>query len=195
MPGKCHESNCNEETGGKYLCEAHRRYHREYQSAKRLEWIAAKLCPRCGGKRGSAGSHYRLCGACRADRAAYGAIRKEVAVEAGACSLCLKRPAALVGGKTRPVRQGKLCEVCRADRADRERARRNKSLTRRGGHKRLAAAGEKMFIGQRVCGGEIEEDYDTGTVVNIQGDQVEVAWDSGVRTTQHESALSILESL
>jgi hypothetical protein len=46
-----------------------------------------------------------------------------------------------------------------------------------------------MTIGSRVEGGDIVDDYDTGTVVAISGDQLEVAWDSGVRTTQPAAIL------
>lgn len=49
-------------------------------------------------------------------------------------------------------------------------------------------------VGDRVCGGEPgTEDYDEGTVHEIDGDQAEVAWDSQVRTTQAASLLTVIE--
>lgn len=40
-------------------------------------------------------------------------------------------------------------------------------------------------IGDQVAGGERgTEDFDTGRVIEIDGDDVTVAWQSGVRTTQ-----------
>jgi len=51
-------------------------------------------------------------------------------------------------------------------------------------------ATNKYSYGDRVEGGEIgTEDYDTGRVVDVDGDQVEVSWDSGVVTWQHVSTL------
>lgn len=47
----------------------------------------------------------------------------------------------------------------------------------------------KIRINDRVEGGEIAADYDTGRVLDIEGEQVTVAWDSGVRTTQPMSLL------
>lgn len=45
-------------------------------------------------------------------------------------------------------------------------------------------------IGNRVEGGRPgSEDYDTGRVDDVDGDQITVAWDSGVTTTQHASVL------
>jgi hypothetical protein len=38
-------------------------------------------------------------------------------------------------------------------------------------------------VGDRVEGGE-GDDHDTGRVIEIDGDEITVAWDSGVRTTQ-----------
>lgn len=47
-------------------------------------------------------------------------------------------------------------------------------------------------VGDMVEGGnEGTEDHDTGRVVAIDGDQVTVAWDSGVRTTQPARLLRI----
>lgn len=46
-------------------------------------------------------------------------------------------------------------------------------------------------IGMIVEGGEAAEDLDTGTVVRVEGDQVTVAWQSGVRTTQPASVLRV----
>lgn len=45
-------------------------------------------------------------------------------------------------------------------------------------------------VGDRVEGGE-SDDHDTGRVIGVAGDQVAVAWDSGVRTVQHESVLRV----
>lgn len=128
MPGRCHEGRCEEETEGKYLCATHARYHREYLAARRRELLAAKLCPRCGGKRGR-GARAVLCKECRLEHAQYLAVRKEVLVEEGVCTRCGKRPAALLGGKTRPVRQGTLCDECRPYFKERSRAAaKNRSL-------------------------------------------------------------------
>jgi hypothetical protein len=45
-------------------------------------------------------------------------------------------------------------------------------------------------VGDRVEGGAPgTEDHDTGRVVEVDGSQVTVAWDSGVTTTQHARAL------
>lgn len=46
-----------------------------------------------------------------------------------------------------------------------------------------------LRVDDRVCGGQTAEDYDTGTVLAIDGDAVTVSWDSGVRTTQPASLL------
>jgi len=46
-------------------------------------------------------------------------------------------------------------------------------------------------IDDRVEGGEIPADYDTGTVVEVDGDEVTVAWDSGVTTTQGSAVLRV----
>lgn len=42
------------------------------------------------------------------------------------------------------------------------------------------------------AGAEGTDDHDTGTVVEISGANVTVAWDSGVRTTQHHSRLRLV---
>lgn len=56
----------------------------------------------------------------------------------------------------------------------------------------LAAAVTTVFeLGARVCGGT-GEDYDEGTVLAIDGDQVDVGWDSGVRTAQPAHLLEAL---
>jgi hypothetical protein len=45
-------------------------------------------------------------------------------------------------------------------------------------------------VGSRVCGGAPgTEDYDEGRVTEVDGDQVTVAWDSQVTTTQRADAL------
>jgi hypothetical protein len=44
-------------------------------------------------------------------------------------------------------------------------------------------------LGDRVEGGDTYADYDTGVVVTVRGDQVEVSWDSGVATWQDASVL------
>lgn len=44
-------------------------------------------------------------------------------------------------------------------------------------------------VADRVEGGENAEDYGTGRVLEIDGDMVTVAWDSGVSTSQHHSLL------
>ena len=54
---------------------------------------------------------------------------------------------------------------------------------------KAALAATVLAIGARVEGGDTEEDYDTGRVVAVDGDQVTVAWQSGTRTTQHFSLL------
>jgi hypothetical protein len=46
-----------------------------------------------------------------------------------------------------------------------------------------------LRIDQRVEGGETAADYDAGRVTAIDGDQVTVAWDSGVETIQHASLI------
>lgn len=51
------------------------------------------------------------------------------------------------------------------------------------------AAYASLLDGERVEGGDTAEDYDTGTVVEVDGVMVTVAWDSGVRTTQRASLL------
>lgn len=56
-------------------------------------------------------------------------------------------------------------------------------------------AGYHRFkVGDRVEGGDIPEDHDTGKVVKVRGAQVTVAWDSNVTTTQHASALRELDT-
>ena len=61
----------------------------------------------------------------------------------------------------------------------------------------IAATRARMTIfaaGDRVCGGECgTEDYDEGIVIAVDGDQVDVGWDSGFRTTQPASLLRLLE--
>ncbi|MFN7305716.1 MAG: hypothetical protein ACK5TQ_03945 [Acetobacteraceae bacterium] len=52
-----------------------------------------------------------------------------------------------------------------------------------------AVAAPPFELRARVEGGDTEEDYDTGRVVAVDGDQVTVAWDTGTRTTQHFSLL------
>lgn len=51
--------------------------------------------------------------------------------------------------------------------------------------------GEEFKIGDRVGGGESEEDHEHGTVVDIKGGHVSVLWDQGVLTTQTGSLLTI----
>ena len=46
-----------------------------------------------------------------------------------------------------------------------------------------------ISVGMKVEGGSTVEDYDAGRVVDVDGDDVTVAWDSGVRTTQRAAAL------
>lgn len=46
-----------------------------------------------------------------------------------------------------------------------------------------------LTVGNHVEGGETDEDYDTGTVVAVDGDMVTVAWSNGERTTTESSAL------
>lgn len=41
-----------------------------------------------------------------------------------------------------------------------------------------------LNVGDKVHGGTIPEDFDCGRVVAVDGDQVTVAWESGVTTTQ-----------
>jgi hypothetical protein len=49
---------------------------------------------------------------------------------------------------------------------------------------------DSFAAGDMVVGGTPgSEDYDTGRVVEVDGDQVTVAWDSGVRTEQHSSRI------
>ncbi len=51
------------------------------------------------------------------------------------------------------------------------------------------SAAETWAIGDRVEGGDTPEDYDTGRVTAVDGDQVTVAWDSQITTTQSASTL------
>lgn len=44
-------------------------------------------------------------------------------------------------------------------------------------------------VGALVEGGDNADDYDTGRVVHVAGDEITVSWDSGVRTTQPSSIL------
>ncbi len=44
-------------------------------------------------------------------------------------------------------------------------------------------------ISTRIEGGNTHDDYDTGRVTEIEGDEVTVAWDSGVSSTQHADVL------
>jgi hypothetical protein len=54
----------------------------------------------------------------------------------------------------------------------------------------VAVSAEQFGVGDRVVGGDTDEDYDTGRVVAVDGDQVEVAWDgSNERTTQSAHTL------
>ena len=46
-----------------------------------------------------------------------------------------------------------------------------------------------LTVGSRVEGGDNAEDYDTGRVTHIAGDEITVSWDSGTRTTQPSSIL------
>lgn len=48
---------------------------------------------------------------------------------------------------------------------------------------------ESYAPGDQVAGGETDDDSDTGHVIAVEGDQVTVAWSSGVRTTQPASLL------
>jgi hypothetical protein len=52
---------------------------------------------------------------------------------------------------------------------------------------------QELKIDDRVQGGQIPDDYDTGRVVAIDGEQVTVAWDSLVETTQPAELLSPIE--
>ena len=45
-----------------------------------------------------------------------------------------------------------------------------------------------LSIGDRIEVG-IGDDYDVGIIVDIDGDRVTVAWESGVRTTQPAAVL------
>lgn len=49
--------------------------------------------------------------------------------------------------------------------------------------------GRQWMPGDRVEGGDNAEDYDTGEVVAVDGTRCEVAWDSGVRTSQDAAVL------
>lgn len=49
----------------------------------------------------------------------------------------------------------------------------------------------EIKIDMRVEGGDTAEDYDTGRVIGIDGDQVTVAWDSLVTTTQPAELLRL----
>lgn len=42
----------------------------------------------------------------------------------------------------------------------------------------------QLAVGDRVEGGETDEDRDTGRVVEVDGDQITVAWSCGMTTTQ-----------
>lgn len=60
---------------------------------------------------------------------------------------------------------------------------------------RADAEGVEICVGDLVCGGEPDtDDYDEGTVTSIVDDQVTVAWQSEVATTQHASVLTILRA-
>ena len=53
----------------------------------------------------------------------------------------------------------------------------------------------EINVGDKVEGGTVgTEDYDTGRVVSVNGDQIEVAWGSGARTTQSAELLSVVEA-
>lgn len=52
---------------------------------------------------------------------------------------------------------------------------------------------DEIKVGDKVAAGkEGTEDYDTGTVVAVDGDQVTVAWTAGVRTTQSADLLRVI---
>lgn len=53
----------------------------------------------------------------------------------------------------------------------------------------ICLAADLFEVGDTVEAGETEEDHDTGTVTEIDGDNVTVSWTSGVRTTQSASLL------
>jgi hypothetical protein len=56
---------------------------------------------------------------------------------------------------------------------------------------RLQRSG-KFKVGQRIeAGKKGTEDYDTGRVTKVEGDQITVAWDSGSKTTQPSRALKV----
>jgi hypothetical protein len=44
--------------------------------------------------------------------------------------------------------------------------------------------GDELAAGDRVESGDTPDDYDTGRIIGVVNNRVEVAWDSGVRTTQ-----------
>jgi hypothetical protein len=46
-------------------------------------------------------------------------------------------------------------------------------------------------VGLRVEGGETEEDHEAGTVDEVDGEFLVVAWDQGVRTRSHFSGLTL----
>jgi len=55
---------------------------------------------------------------------------------------------------------------------------------------RTDADTEALEVGDLVKGGTTAEDYDEGTIVEVDGDQITVAWEgSNERTTQHASLL------
>lgn len=53
----------------------------------------------------------------------------------------------------------------------------------------LRAPTHGFGVGDRVEAGDTPEDYDTGTVVDVEGDRITVAWDSLVQTTQGAAGL------
>ena len=52
------------------------------------------------------------------------------------------------------------------------------------GHWIASDIAHPLQIGDRVEGGDVPDDYDTGRIVGASAAGVEVAWDSGVTTTQ-----------
>lgn len=51
-----------------------------------------------------------------------------------------------------------------------------------------------LAVGERVEGGRPgTEDHDTGRVVDFDGGQIDVAWDSGTRTRQRADLLRVVE--
>jgi predicted transcriptional regulator len=82
----CHQ--CSAETGGRSLCEAHRKRQRAWVADR----VAAGVCPRCGEQ---VEDGRRWCAACRAKTRA----KRAALAESGVCYRCATREV-VAGGRT-----------------------------------------------------------------------------------------------